>query len=176
MKNLFKCFDKDNNGFIIISYKQKLSENLCKNYNISKEVKKILSKMFKILFELQKKNSRVELDDDRTIIKSHLFVKYMEYIYNNKLNINEKKVLLSFKKEFDKKVKKDVISYNFKPKSSFNRFKDNKYYISSFNSSSRLNNTKENKSISNDINKYFKKKIRKNSSKEKRKFNSFNDI
>ena len=176
MKNLFKCFDKDNNGFIIISYKQKLSENLCKNYNISKEVKKVLSKMFKILFEIQKKNSRVELDDDKTIIKSRFFVNYMEYIYNNKLNINEKKLLLSFKKEFDKKVKKDVMSYNFKPKSSFNRFKDNKFYISSFNSSSRLNNTKENKSISSDINKFFKKKIRKNSSKQKRKFNSFNDI
>ena len=176
MNNLFKCLDKDNNGFIIISYKQKLSENLCKNYNISKEVKKILSKMLKILFEIQKKNSRVELEDDKTIIKCHFFVKYMEYIYNNKLNINEKKVLLSFKKEFDRKVKKDVISYNFKPKSSFNRFKDNKYFISSFNSSSRLNNTKENKSITNDINKFFKKKIRKNSSKDKRKFNSFNDI
>ena len=176
MKNLFKCLDKDNNGFIIITYKQKISENLCKNYNISKEVKKILSKMFKILFEIQKKNSRVELDDDKTIIKSHFFTNYMEYIYNNKLNINEKNVLLSFKKEFDKKVKKDVMSYNFKPKSSFNRFKENKFYISSFNSSSRLNNTKENKSISNDINKFFKKKIRKNSSKQKRKFNSFNDI
>ena len=175
IKNLFESFDKDNNGFIIISYKQKINEILNTNKIVmNKDAKKILAKMVKILFDINKKNCIFEFDEDKIIINKNFFIKHMMYIYANKLNTNEKKILLSIKKEIDKSIKKDFMSYayTFKPKSSFNRYKDNKFYLSS----SKLNNTKENKSISSDINRYIKKKIKKNISCQKAKFNSFNDL
>ena len=68
-----------------------------------------------------------------------------------------------------------MLSYNFKPKSSFSKYKDNKKILQVFNSSGRLNKKKEKMSITNDeINKYFFYKLKRNSSKKKAKFNSFN--
>ena len=102
----------------------------------------------------------------------------MIYIYNNKLNFYEKKVFYSSNiNNTNKIIKKDFILYNCSPKSSFNRYKENKNIFSSYNSLSKLNNKREIKVIGNiDINKFLFYKIKKNENKKKLKFNSFSDL
>lgn len=177
IKYLFKCLDKDNNGFIILNYKQKIKDIFNKNnYIINKEFMCVFQKMIKILYEIYRKNSNIDFDENKMIITENLFIKYMIYIYSNKLNINEKKIVLSTKNEINKMIKIDFMPYKYKPKSSFNKLKTSRNNLSSYNSSSRLNHTREYKSISNDINKYFLNKMRKNASRKKSIFNSFNDL
>ena len=166
MKNIFRCIDKDNNGFIVLNNRQNIIKIFNRdNSGINREILKILEKMIKILYEINKKNNNIDFDDDKIIINENIFVKYMIYIYNNKLNINEKKIFFSSKNDFDKIIKKDLLFYNFKPKSSFSKYKDNKKILQVFNSSGRLNKKKEKMSITNDeINKYFFYKLKRNSS------------
>jgi len=177
IKYLFKCLDKDSNGFIILNYKQKIKDIFNKNNCIiNKEFMCVFQKMVKLLYEIYRKNSNIDFDENKMIITENLFIKYMIYIYNNKLNINEKKIVLYTKNEINKMIKIDFMPYKYKPKSSFNKLKISRNNLSSYNSSSRLNHTREYKSISNDINKYFLNKMRKNASRKKSIFNSFNDL
>ena len=151
VKNLFSYFDRDNNEFIIISYKKKIEEILnTKKVGINKEPRKVLAKMIQFFFDINKRNGTIEFDEDKIIINKNLFIKLMVYIYNNKLTIYEKKLLNSTKYDIDRNIKKNFTenTYNFKPKSSFNRYKNNKFYLSTYNSSSRLNYTKDNHSLS----------------------------
>ena len=174
IKNIFKCLDRDRNGFIILSNKQKINYFFNKNnLGTNREFQKILEKMIKYIYEINRKYSIIDFEEDKIIINENNFIKYMINIYNNKLNIYEKKIFLSSKNNIDKIFRKDFLSYNFKPKSSFNKLKDSNN-LSSYNSSCRLKNKREYKSISNDINKYFFNKMKKNDSKKKLQFNSFN--
>ena len=177
IKYLYKCIDKDNNGFIILNYKQIMNIiiNFNKNNNkiyISKEFCGVLKKMIKILYEINKKNNNTNFDEDKIIITENLFIKYMIYIYSNKLNTNEKQIFLSSKNN----INNSSMPYNYKPKSSYNGLKTNRSYLFSYNYSNRLYHTREYKSISNDINNYFLNKMRKSASRKKSKFNSFNDL
>ena len=106
--------------------------------------------MIQFFFDINKRNGTIEFDEDKIIINKNLFIKLMVYIYNNKLTIYEKKLLNSTKYDIDRNIKKNFTenTYNFKPKSSFNRYKNNKFYLSTYNSSSRLNYTKDNHSLS----------------------------
>ena len=173
--NLFQFFDKENNGFFIMNYKQKIKE-ISNNMAINIESKKIFAKMIKILFEINKNNKSLEIGKEKIIINRNIFMKHMIYIFNNKLSINEKQILTETKRDIDKAIKKNFISYNFKPKSSFNKFKINSDYLSSYNSSSKLNRFKESKSLNNDIKGSQQKKEKKSISQQKPKFKSFSDL
>ena len=176
IKYLFKCLDKDNNGFIPLNYNQIINDilNFNKNnkMNVNKEFIGVLKKMIKILCEKNKKDNSSNFYENKMIITENLFVKYMIYIYSNKLNVNDKKIFLLTKNN----INNFFLSYNFKPKSSFNGLKTNRSYLFSYNTSSRLCHSKEHKSISNDINNYFMNKVRKSASRKKSKYNSFNDL
>ena len=112
MKNIFRFIDKDNNGYIVLNNRQKIFQIFNRdNSSINREILKILEKMIKILYKINKKNNNIDFDDDKIIIKENIFVKHMIYIYNNKLNINEKKIFFSAKNDFDKIIKKDLLSY-----------------------------------------------------------------
>ena len=171
--NLFQFFDKENNGFFIMNYKQKINE-ISDNMKISIESKKIFAKMIKILFEINKNNKSLEIGKEKIIINKNIFMKYMIYIFHNKLSINEKTILSEAKREIDKAIKKDFILYNFRPNSSFNKYKINSDYLSSYNYSSKLNKLKENISINIDIKGYSQKKVKKSTCQKEPKYKSFN--
>ena len=177
IRDIFKFFDKDKNGFIIINNKIKFNINK-NNLAINFDFFKILEKMMKILYEIKKKSNSIDFDEDNIIINENNFIKYMIYIYNNKLNFYEKKVFYSSNiNNTNRIIKKDFIQYNCSPKSSFNRYKENKNIFSSYNSLSKLNNKREIKIIgNNDINKLLFYKIKKNENKKKLRFNSFSDL
>ena len=180
LKNIFKCFDKDNNGFIILNYKFNIKDYLYKSYlGINIEFLKILEKMIKILYEMNKKYNSLDFDEDKVIMNENIFIKYMIYIYNKKLNLYERKIFSNSKNDIDKIINREFTSYNYKPKTSFSKFKDNKNILSTYSSSGKLYNRRENKSLSNDIHKYFFYQIKNNKSnsrnKNKQKFNSFYD-
>jgi len=170
--NLFQFFDKENNGFFIMNYKQKINE-ISNKMEISIESKKIFAKMIKILFEINKNNKSLEIGKEKIIINKNIFMKHMIYIFNNKLNINEKKILSETKREIDKVIKKDFILYNFKPKSNYKKYKINSDYLSSYDSSRNLNKLKENKSINMDVKEYSQKKVKKSTSQQKAKYKYF---
>ena len=171
--NLFQFFDKENNGFFIMNYKQKINE-ISDNMKISIESKKIFAKMIKILFEINKNNKSLEIGKEKIIINKNIFMKYMIYIFHNKLSINEKTILSEAKREIDKAIKKDFILNNFRPNSSFNKYKINSDYLSSYNYSSKLNKLKENISINIDIKGYSQKKVKKSTCQKEPKYKSFN--
>ena len=172
--NLFQFFDKENNGFFIMNYKLKINE-IFNNMRINLESKKIFEKMIKILFEINKNNKSLEIGKDKIIINKNIFMKHMIYIFNNKLNTNEKNILSETKREIDKFIKKHFILYHFKPKSSFNELKSNSDYLSS-NISCKRNKLKENTFIYTDIKAYDQKKEKKSSSQQKPKYKSFNEL
>ena len=174
IRNIFKFLDKENNGFIIINMKQKINDIFNKN-KINKDFCKILEKMMKFLIEINKKNSNIDFFEDKIIINENAFIKHMTYIYNYKMNKNEKKIFLSEKNNFEKKIKKDFLEYYLKPKSSFSKSNVEKHFISSFNYLNNIN-LRENKFIGMDINKYFLHKMKKNLRRKKEKYNSFNDL
>ena len=177
LKNIFKCFNKDNNGFITLNYRFKIKDCLSKSYlGINREFLKVLEKMVKILYDLNRKNSSYDFDEDKAIIYEGVFIKYMIYIYNKKLNISEKKIFLNAKNDIDKIIKKEFVSYNYKSKPSFNKFKDNKNVLTTYNSSGKLNNQRKSKFLCDNIHKYFFYKVKKSTSKKKTKFNSFNNL
>ena len=178
IKNIFKFLDKDKNGFIILNNKKRFNKNYKNNF-INNEFFKILEKMMKILYEINKRENNMDFNEDNIIINANNFIKYMIYIYTNKLNINEKKIFSSLNINDLKKIikKKDYFQNNLNYKSSFNKYKDNKNIVFPYNSSSRLNKKIENKIRgSNDINKFLFYKINKNDKKKRLKFNSFNDL
>ena len=177
LKNIFKCFDKDNNGFITLNYRFKIKDCFPKSYmGINTEFLKILEKMVKILYELNKKNTSYDFEEDKVNIFEGMFIKYMIYIYNKKLNISEKKIFLNAKNNIDKIIKKESKSYNYMQKQSFNKYKNNKNALTTYNSSGKLNNKRKMTSLCDDIHKYFFYKVKKSSSKKKTKFNSFNNL
>ena len=177
LKNIFKCFNKDNNGYITLNYRFKIKDYLSKSYlGINREFLKILEKMMKILYELNRKNSSYDFDEDKAIINEGVFIKYMIYIYNKKLNISEKKIFLNAKNDIDKISKKELLSYNYKSKPSFSKYKDNKNIITAYNSSGKLNNQRKSKSLCGNIHNYFFYKVKESTSKKKKKFNSFNNL
>ena len=155
-----------------MNYKQKINE-ISNKMEISIESKKIFAKMIKILFEINKNNKSLEIGKEKIIINKNIFMKHMIYIFNNKLNINEKKILSETKREIDKVIKKDFILYNFKPKSNYKKYKINSDYLSSYDSSRNLNKLKENKSINMDVKEYSQKKVKKSTSQQKAKYKYF---
>ena len=130
--------------------------------------------MIKILFEINKNNKSLEIGKEKIIINKNIFMKYMIYIFHNKLSIKEKTILSETKREIDKAIKKDFILNNFRPNSSFNKYKINSDYLSSYNYSSKLNKLKENISINIDIKGYSQKKVKKSTCQKEPKYKSFN--
>ena len=176
IRDIFKYFNKEKRGFIILNNNFKI--NIIKNNSdINFEFIKILEKMMKTLYEINKKDNSIDFEEN-IIINENNFIKYMIYIYTNLLNIYEKKIFYSSNiNDINKKIKKDFMPYNFNPKSSFNKFNDNKNILNSYYSTSKINNKREKKiNGNNDINKFIFYKIKKNENKKKLKFNSFNDM
>ena len=176
IRDIFKYFNKEKRGFIILNNNFKI--NIIKNNSdINFEFIKILEKMMKTLYEINKKDNSIDFEEN-IIINENNFIKYMIYIYTNLLNIYEKEIFYSSNiNDINKKIKKDFMPYNFNPKSSFNKFNDNKNILNSYYSTSKINNKREKKiNGNNDINKFIFYKIKKNENKKKLKFNSFNDM
>ena len=77
---------------------------------LNKEQVNILEKVFKILFENYKKDNNFELDEDKIIINEKSFINYMNYILKNKLNFNERNIILSIAN--DNNINKKRIGLN----------------------------------------------------------------
>jgi hypothetical protein len=111
INKIFKYLDKENMGFILLNTNQKIKDIFLKNnLIINKEQENILEKVFKFLFENYKKDNNFELDEDKIIINEKSFLNYMNYILKNKLNFNERNIILSIAN--DNNINKKRIGLN----------------------------------------------------------------
>ena len=157
IKKIYKFFDKDNIGFIILNLKQKYKDIFIQNnLLLNREQEKLLEKMFKILFEIHKKKNNFELDENKIIINENFFIKYINYIYNIKLNTNEKNIFLSIDNDIKNNiVKKRIISYKIKQRNLFNKLEKKRKFMTLNNSKNIVNNStnyNENNPLFTDIN------------------------
>ena len=157
IKKIYKFFDKDNIGFIILNLKQKYKDIFIQNnLLLNREQEKLLEKMFKILFEIHKKKNNFELDENKIIINENFFIKYINYIYNIKLNTNEKNIFLSIDNDIKNNiVKKRIISYKIKQRNLFNKLEKKRKFMTLNNSKNIVNNStnyNENNPLFIDIN------------------------
>ena len=110
IKKIFKYLDKDNLGFIILNMNQKLKDIFIKNnLLLNKEQEDILEKIFKFLFKNHKKDNNFELDKDKIIINEKSFLKYLNEIFKNNLNTNERNIFLSIESDYNNSNKKRII-------------------------------------------------------------------
>ena len=157
IKKIYKFFDKDNIGFIILNLKQKYKDIFIQNnLLLNREQEKLLEKMFKILFEIHKKKNNFELDENKIIINENFFIKYINYIYNIKLNNDEKNIFLSIDNDIKNNiVKKRIISYKIKQRNLFNKLEKKRKFMTLNNSKNIVNNStnyNENNPLFIDIN------------------------
>ena len=112
LKKIYKYLDKENIGFLILNSKQNIKDIFIQNNLIlKKEQEIIIEKAFKLFFEIQKKNNIFELDENKIIINEKSFLKYMNQIVKNKLNANEKNIILSLEKDINNiALKKPIYS------------------------------------------------------------------
>ena len=123
INKIFKYLDKDNMGFILLNTNQKIKNIFAKNNLIlNKEQEIILDKIFKLLFENFKKDNTFELDEDKIIINEKSFLTYMNYIFKNKLNFNERNIFLSIAID-NNANKKRIVLNKIDQKNIFNKFK-----------------------------------------------------
>ena len=125
IKKIFMHLDKDNVGIIIFNLNQKIKYIFSQNNLLFNNEKKIiLEKMFKFLFENYKKDNNYDLYDDQIIINEKNFMKYMNNIFKNKLNANEKNIFLSIANE-NNNIKQNRITLNeIEQKKFFRKFKN----------------------------------------------------
>ena len=127
IKKIFTYLDKDNDGFIIFNLNKKIKDIFRQNtinLLLNNEKKIILEKIFNFLFESYKKDNNFDLDDNKIIINEKSFIKYMNYIFKNKLNTNEKNIFLSIENDNNNNNlnKKRITLNKTEQKKFFNKF------------------------------------------------------
>ena len=115
INKLYKYLEEGNIGFILLNKKQKINNIFIKNNLIlNKEQETILEKIFGYFLEIYKSNKYLELCEDKIIINKKSFLKYIQYIFDKKLNDNERNIFLSIESNNDCDIIKNRKKYNKK--------------------------------------------------------------
>ena len=115
INKLYKYLEEGNIGFILLNKKQKINNIFIKNNLIlNKEQETILEKILEYFLEIYKSNKYLELCEDKIIINKKSFLKYIQYIFDKKLNDNERNIFLSIESNNDYDMIKNRKKYNKK--------------------------------------------------------------